>query len=132
MSTEQKAYKIGALAKMLHVEKFVIRFWEKEFNIAPGRSDGGQRSYTKEEVDLFKNIKHLLYEKKFTVAGARAELQKSDGVSEIETSCDLPKETPAQYTLSMRCDQNETVLVDDFTCSLIEFREQLVKLRNLL
>jgi len=132
MTTEQRAYKIGALAKMLHVEKFVIRFWEKEFGIAPQRSDGGQRFYTKEEVDLFKNIKHLLYEKKFTVAGARVELQKNTDATDMQLCSVIETESSTHYACSTRCEQEGVDFNPQVTASLMEFRDQLVKLRNLL
>lgn len=81
MRMQKKQFRIGALAKELEVEKFVIRFWEKEFNIKSSRSSGGQRYYTLCDVAYFKKIKELLYQKKFTIAGAKEALQgKQDTV----------------------------------------------------
>lgn len=75
MKTEKKI-RIGELANALGVEKFVIRFWEKEFNLQKTRSEGGQRFYTFQDLKEFKTIKTLLYEEKFTISGAKKYLEK--------------------------------------------------------
>jgi len=71
---QKKQFRIGQLARELKLERFVIRFWEKEFSIKSTRSPGGQRFYTQEDVDLFTKIKRLLYEEGFTIAGAKKHL----------------------------------------------------------
>lgn len=77
MRMQKRKFRIGTLAQELGLEKFVIRFWEKEFNIKSCRSNGGQRYYTVNDVATFKKIKELLYTKKYTIAGAKKELQIS-------------------------------------------------------
>lgn len=74
MKMMKRQYRIGELAKHLKLKKFVLRFWEKELNIKPQRSTGGQRFYQEEDFETFKTIKTLLYERKFTLAGAKKEL----------------------------------------------------------
>ncbi len=74
MKMSKCQYRIGDLAKQLNVEKFVIRFWEKELGIKPKRSKGGQRFYQEKDFQTFSTVKTLLYEKKFTIAGAKEEL----------------------------------------------------------
>jgi DNA-binding transcriptional MerR regulator len=76
MRMEKVTFRIGQLAKQLNLERFVIRFWEKEFNVKPSRSIGGQRFYTKDDFDLFVAIKELLYTKGYTIAGARQALNR--------------------------------------------------------
>lgn len=74
MKMMKRQYRIGELAKQLKLKKFVLRFWEKELGIKPQRSIGGQRLYQEEDFETFKTIKTLLYERKFTLAGAKKEL----------------------------------------------------------
>lgn len=74
MKMAKQQYRIGELAKQLKLKKFVLRFWEKELDIKPQRSTGGQRFYQAEDFETFKMIKTLLYERKFTLAGAKKEL----------------------------------------------------------
>jgi len=74
MGMSKRQFRIGDLAKELKVKKFVIRFWEKEFNLKSDRSHGGQRFYTKEDFDTFMFIKDLLYSQGFTILGAKKQL----------------------------------------------------------
>jgi len=73
-------FRIGELAQKVGVERFVIRFWEKEFKLRSHRSLGGQRFYTHKELETFKTIKHLLYEQKYTIEGAKKVLCSNKGV----------------------------------------------------
>jgi len=69
-------FRIGEVSEMLGVEPYVLRYWESEFpGLAPKKSSSGQRMFRRKDVDLLFNIKHLLYEKKFTIEGARKALQ---------------------------------------------------------
>lgn len=70
----RKTFRIGEIAHELGVESFVVRFWEKQFGIRPHRSEGGQRYYTSYEMNKFLLIKELLYDKKYTIAGAKEHL----------------------------------------------------------
>lgn len=78
MRMQKKQFRIGELAKRLNVERFVIRFWEKEFGLKAHRSGGGQRFYEEQDFNTFKQIKKLLYEKRFTINGARQQLKSNN------------------------------------------------------
>ena len=71
MKMEKRTFRIGELAHNLGLESFVIRFWEREFNIESERSEGGQRYYTEADAHTFLRIKELLYDKGLTIAGAK-------------------------------------------------------------
>jgi DNA-binding transcriptional MerR regulator len=76
-------FKIGEVSSLLTVEPYVLRFWETEFpKLAPKKTDKGQRMYRRKDVELLLQIKHLLYEKKFTIEGARQFLQ---GAAKVPT-----------------------------------------------
>jgi DNA-binding transcriptional MerR regulator len=65
-------FKVGEVSAIAEVPAYVLRFWESEFKkINPKRSPSGQRMYTKKDVELILYIKHLLYEQKFTIRGAK-------------------------------------------------------------
>ena len=85
MRMQPAQFRIGELAKSVGVERFVIRFWEKEFNLKSDRSTGGQRFYTNKDLETFKKIKSLLYEKKYTIEGARKILQDKNTSNIIGT-----------------------------------------------
>src|SRR5690242_16595757 len=65
-------FKIGEVSELLGVEPYVLRYWESEFPIlSPKKSGTGHRLYRRKDVELLLRIKHLLYEKRFTIEGAR-------------------------------------------------------------
>jgi len=69
-------FKIGEVSELLGVEPYVLRYWETEFAVlSPKKSGTGHRLYRRKDVELLLRIKHLLYEKKFTIEGARLSLQ---------------------------------------------------------
>lgn len=81
---EKLYYSISEVARITEVKPYVLRFWEKEFpNLHPKKNRSGNRIYQAKEIELIKQIKHLLYDKGFTIDGARQQLRqgrkKSDG-----------------------------------------------------
>jgi len=71
----KRYYSIGEVARLLDLEPHVLRFWEKEFRrlIRPRRISG-RRLYRKEQVEIFRKIKQLLYEEGYTISGAKKKL----------------------------------------------------------
>src|SRR5271155_817605 len=70
-------FKIGEVSDLLGVEPYVLRYWETEFTaLSPKKSGTGHRLYRRKDVELLLRIKHLLYERKFTLEGARQTLQE--------------------------------------------------------
>lgn len=70
--SEKIYYKIGEVAEAAGVKTSVLRFWETEFSfLKPVKSSSGQRLYSKNEVDLVLQVKHLLYDEKFTIEGVK-------------------------------------------------------------
>jgi DNA-binding transcriptional MerR regulator len=68
-------FKIGEVSELLAVEPYVLRYWESEFPVlSPKKSGTGHRLYRRKDVELLLRIKHLLYEKRFTIEGARQAL----------------------------------------------------------
>src|SRR5918994_2033101 len=75
---EEKLYKIGEVCKQADLQPYVLRYWETEFpQLAPNKSGGGQRLYTRREIDIILRIKELLYRDGFTIAGAKKKLEES-------------------------------------------------------
>lgn len=73
---DEKLYKIGEVCKLADVQPYVLRYWETEFpQLAPNKSGGGQRLYTRREIDVILRIKELLYREGFTIAGAKKKLE---------------------------------------------------------
>src|SRR6266849_2967115 len=65
-------FRIGEVARLAGIKPYVLRFWESEFpTLGPKKSGTGHRLYRRKEVELVLEIKRLLYEKRFTIEGAR-------------------------------------------------------------
>src|SRR5881275_2063208 len=76
---DERLYKIGEVCRMADVQPYVLRYWETEFpSLAPNKSGGGQRLYTRREIDIILRIKQLLYSEGFTIAGAKKKLETDD------------------------------------------------------
>lgn len=73
---EKLYYKIGEVAAMLDVKTHVLRFWETEFpQLKPVKSSTNQRLYRREDVETALLIKDLLYQRGFTISGARQQFK---------------------------------------------------------
>jgi DNA-binding transcriptional MerR regulator len=75
-------FRIGEVSQLVGVEPYVLRYWESEFpGLSPKKSNTGQRMFRRKDVEMLLNIKQLLYDKKFTIEGARKALksEKADG-----------------------------------------------------
>ncbi len=73
----QKLYfRIGEVSRLVGVKPYVLRYWEAEFPaLAPTKSGAGHRFYRRKDVETLFQIKQLLYEKRFTIEGARLHLE---------------------------------------------------------
>jgi DNA-binding transcriptional MerR regulator len=69
-------YKIREVCEIVGVQAHVLRFWETEFpSLSPPKSKSGQRTYRPRDIELLLEIRRLLYEEGFTIAGARKRLR---------------------------------------------------------
>lgn len=69
-------FRIGEVARLAGIKPYVLRFWETEFPpLGPRKSGTGHRLYRRKDVELVLEIKRLLYEKRFTIEGARKFLE---------------------------------------------------------
>jgi DNA-binding transcriptional MerR regulator len=70
-------FKIGEAARLCAVKPYVLRYWETEFrSIKPHKTRSQQRLYRRKDVELLLKIRHLLYDERFTIEGARARLRE--------------------------------------------------------
>ena len=69
-------YSIGEVAKIVGVEPSTLRYWESKFTQAqPRRSTRGRRQYTKEDIQTFQQIYHLLREEGISIEHAQTRLK---------------------------------------------------------
>jgi DNA-binding transcriptional MerR regulator len=103
-------FRIGEISKILGVEPYVVRYWESEFSsIKPIRTKSEQRLYRRKDLEELALIKRLLYQDKFTIAGAKKKLQE------------LRKESPAASAGDEECREK-----------LLSIKQELQAIRDLL
>lgn len=65
-------FRIGEVSRLAGIKPYVLRFWESEFaGLGPKKSGTGHRLYRRKDVEMVLEIKRLLYDKRFTIEGAR-------------------------------------------------------------
>ncbi|MFQ5914087.1 MAG: MerR family transcriptional regulator [Nitrospinota bacterium] len=68
-------FKIGEVAAIAKTKPHVLRYWETEFGaLRPVKNTSGQRVYRRRDVEVVLEIKRLLHEERFTIAGAKKRL----------------------------------------------------------
>jgi DNA-binding transcriptional MerR regulator len=89
-------FKIGEVSRIIDVPEHTIRYWEEEFSqVRPQKTKSGQRLYRRRDIELLAQIKQLLWEQKFKIAGARLRLRRdteSQGKAAEQRKVDASRE----------------------------------------
>lgn len=79
-------FRIGDVADLLRLKPYVLRYWETEFPmISPQKSNSGQRVYRRSDVETLLMIKHLLYEERYSIEGARRRIRELRKEGELKS-----------------------------------------------
>lgn len=114
-------FRIGEVSRLAGIKTYVLRFWETEFpSLGPKKSGTGHRLYRRKDVELVLEIKHLLYERRYTIEGARKFLDSRGKMPD----------TPATETKKSRRKQRE--LFEEPVPGLAEIRRELTEILDLL
>jgi DNA-binding transcriptional MerR regulator len=90
-------FRIGEVATLCQLPAYVLRFWESEFaQLKPIKSSTGQRMYRRRDVENVLRIKQLLYEKGFTISGARQQLRAEIKSDKTQSTIPFPGPSPAE------------------------------------
>ena len=74
---EKLYYRIGEVARLTGLKPHVLRYWETEFDLVlPSKDRAKQRLYRRKDVELILEIKRLLYNEKYSIAGAKRKLSQ--------------------------------------------------------
>ena len=69
---DKRYFTIGEASQLCKVKPHVLRYWEQEFSqLRPNKRTGNRRYYQQKDILLIRQIRELLYEKKFTIDGAK-------------------------------------------------------------
>jgi DNA-binding transcriptional MerR regulator len=125
---DQTQFKIGEVAKLLDLEPYVLRYWEKEFELlSPAKTDSGQRTYHRDDIELAATIRHLLYTEMFKIDGARRQLElASDGEPSYLTTTLNDEGAPDTSQEANQLREEKSALADE----LEQARAEIQKLRD--
>lgn len=78
MEEKKRYYTIKEFAQKVGVEEYVLRYWESVFTqLKPYKTEKGHRRYSDEHIPIVNKIKELMWEKKFTIEGAKKALKEA-------------------------------------------------------
>lgn len=123
-------YSIGEVSKITDLKQYVLRYWESEFpQLSPAKNRAGNRIYRDKDIELILFVKSLLYDRKYTIEGARQKLKEihdaglpytDQSLGETEQSESKPPETQEAGDSN----QSKTILKN--------IRQELVQLLKIL
>ena len=78
-------YSIGEVCDLAGLKPHVLRYWETQFGVLnPTKNRAGNRVYRSKEIEIILLVKHLLYEKKYTIEGANNRLVEMRRAGKLE------------------------------------------------
>ena len=129
---------ISEVADELDVAQHVLRFWETKFHqIRPLKRGGGRRYYRPEDIDLLRNIKHMLYTDGYTIKGVQR-LLRQGGVAALQIAMEgsavqEPAPAPAPPALAVNTSVDGSVTLSaSQTKALKALLDELIACRDLL
>ncbi len=128
-------YSIGEVSETTDLKQYVLRYWESEFpQLSPAKNRAGNRTYREKDIELVNFIKTLLYEKKYTIEGARQKLKElqDHGLALNVLSLEEPpppSHVPAEESVS-NIDRSKLSVSSHATVTPEGYKEFLVNLRS--
>ncbi len=140
-------YKINEVSEIVGVEAYVLRYWETKFpSLKPERLPNDERRYRAKDIDLLLRIRTLLYDEKFTIAGAVDRIRKDPkGAIDVQeasrvisiapaTPLPVPQESEPELPLSFETEDEAvaefTIPVGAVKAKLSSLRAELIALRD--
>lgn len=115
---DKRYFRIGEVCEITGLKPHVLRYWETEFKqVKPQKTKSNQRLYRKRDVETILRIKSLLYDHKFTIAGARAQL---DDRKKADPKPERPRQLKIEFDAAGRDE-----MIDILTGELRAIKELL-------
>jgi DNA-binding transcriptional MerR regulator len=124
-TAEKAYYTIGEVALLFGLAASAVRFWTKEFGINVRTTPKGDRLYTPKNITELRAINHLVKERGFTIAGAKAKLKEGVNTGPVAEGARKKSRTSSKVNLP------HTAAMD-LRASLLGLRATLLAIRNSL
>ena len=92
----KRYFTIGEVSELCGVKPHVLRYWEQEFTqLKPVKRRGNRRYYQRQDVIVIRQIRSLLYDQGFTIAGARQQLRSEAKATKEQVGLPFPRRASA-------------------------------------
>ena len=126
-ASDKLYYRIGEVSKLTGVKAHVLRYWETEFRwMTPPKSRSKQRLYRRRDIEFVWLLKRLLWDERYTIAGARQRIQELGVEDALALLQRRPGESESQVTSQATPDWAS------FRAALDEMQSDLVSLQSVL
>jgi DNA-binding transcriptional MerR regulator len=125
LNIDKLTYSIGQVSELTGVAQSTLRYWETVIlSLAPYKTEGGSRRYSKDDVEIVLQIKNLLYNRGFTIKGANQYLQNQENENQH------PKENQTEFGQSNAQTENGKKKANqEYLKSILD---ELLKIKNIL
>ena len=124
---DKKYFSIGEVSTICKIKPHVLRYWESEFpQLSPSKRKGNRRYYQSDDLVLVQKIKFLLYEKGFTINGAKQSLREK-GTDTSGSSKSLKKGSTVSNAINNGLSFEEILLLKKGIQSVIELLDGRIK-----
>jgi len=111
---KREYFSIGEVCEMSGLKPHVLRYWETQFKeLSPSKNRAGNRVYRAREIKLIELVKHLLYEEKYTIDGARQKLDQMRDDGDLEEAAGRALDRQALRKIQESLDQILEILNPD-------------------
>jgi DNA-binding transcriptional MerR regulator len=123
---EKLFFRIGEVCDLIKVQPHVLRYWETEFPmLAPQKNRAGQRVYRRKDVEMVLRIHDLLYEEKFTIAGAKKKLMDESRAGAVRARLAEDNAEPSKASNASGSSTSSSPTPDSSSSTSIQVRRVL-------
>lgn len=119
-------YAIGEVAELTALKPYVLRYWETEFPaLKPTKNRAGNRIYKDKDIKVLFHIKYLLYDQKYTIEGARNQLNSANFEDMVDASNPSLKSAKSEPSNGAGSDDKLVNVISELRKGLMELKEIL-------
>ena len=112
----QEFFSYGEVCALTELKPHVLRYWESQFRfLAPAKTRAGNRAYSRREIELILLVKRLLYTERYTIDGARQQLDELRKGGALKRAARSALESETLLQLEQELDEVASLLTAPLT-----------------